>query len=282
MKQSQKQSSLDRIIGQLDKVESQFNALNDGMAHNERLATLGYLTSGIIHEINNLLTPVVAGIQLAISEPDDLQTQLRALERALQGAQSACSVADTILGFASPDDGIPAADIADCVQSALNCIARNLKNDGITLTQSIPAGSKAAISPQALQQILINLIINARNALKNTPGATLAISTQIAPESREFMITIKDNGPGISPKIMESMFEPFRSDHSMNGVAGPESHISGSTGESEGTGESGGTGGTGLGLSVCNHLVSAAEGEISVESDPDSGTTFTIRLPAAS
>lgn len=265
----------DAALRRLEDAERQLQQLTAELEHTARLATLGTMAAGIVHEINNLLTPVLAYAQLAKANPDDPQLIQKAIDKAAAGAAAACKIAQAILGFARAGDSSKSAEIDSILDAALSCIGRDLVRDGIELVRDIPAGASARIDSIALQQVFINLIINAREAMKAAKTTTrkLTVAAQPAPAGR-IRIRVVDTGPGIAPHVLPRIFEPFVS---TKGGGGGGAESLGRVGTAGGEL----AGGSGLGLTVCRHLIHKAGGSISVESPPNKGTTFTIVLPSS-
>ncbi len=223
-----------------------------------RLATLGTLAASIAHEINNILTPVLGYAQLAKSEPGDIDLQAKALDRAIVGVEAASAIAEAMLGFARPSEPQDEpARISDVVEAALACLARKPEKDGVRLHTDIDPSLAVQMKKVSLQQVFINLLLNAFTALSGRRGEVYVSAVAIEPTMTQ--ITIADTGPGIPPEIQRTLFEPFvttdRSDSPRRG--------------------------SGLGLAVCKQLVQAAGGTITVQTKLGQGTAFTLRLPTA-
>jgi signal transduction histidine kinase len=273
--------SLQDLLCRLDSAERQISELRDYLDHAQRLSTLGTLTTLVAHELNNLLTPTVAYCQMALSSPQDQHLAIKALRKAELAAAKATEVAQAILDFSRPnptqsgghDRGLQTAKVTTAIESALACLSRDLSKDGITLNLAVHPEDKVQIRPVALQQVFLNLILNARQAMIPR-GGTLSFHTEpltgsICPplkavaagclnilEERSdhrprVQIRVSDTGAGMPPEIMNRLFVPF-------------------------TRQS--TDGSGLGLVVCLKLIQDAGGAILVESEPNRGTTFTICL----
>ena len=222
-----------------------------------RLATLGTLAASIAHEINNILTPVLGYAQLAKSEPGDVDLQAKALDRAIAGVEAASAIAEAMLGFARPSQPDKPARISDVLEAALTCLARKPEKDGLRLHTDVDSSLMVRMRPVSLQQVFINLLLNAFTALSGKRGDVYVSALPI--DSTTTQITIADTGPGIPTEIECTLFEPFvttdRSDAPRRG--------------------------SGLGLAVCRQLVQAAGGMITVQTKLGQGTTFTLRLPTA-
>ncbi len=252
----------------LAAAEADLAMLRRELEHTQRLAVVGTIAAGAAHEINNVLTPALAYAQLARSSPDDTHALNRALERTIAGIEAASGILQGMLDFSSVADESACADINAAVQAALDCMGRDPGKDGIHLKRRIPPATAAAIQPLALQQVILNLILNARRALASHKARDRQIMIIAKPQGDGLiLITFTDNGPGIPPEVADSLFEPF-----VSCAPGPELDQSGS-GDCRG--------GTGLGLAVCRRAIEAAGGSIAAGSHSSGGAKFTINLPAA-
>jgi signal transduction histidine kinase len=249
----------------LGRVEDELASLRRELDHASRLATVGTLAAGVAHEVNNLLTPAMAYLQLAEERPHDDAIQQKAMRAARSGIAGAAKILQTLLGFASPGDSATGTrsdqqcSVLGALQSACDCLG-DLEHRGIQLHADLSDSHVAMIDPLALQQVLLNLLLNSRRALAGR-GGTISVSARR--DRSQLVLTFSDDGPGIPPQIRDHVFEPF--------VTAP---LDGGYEESPA--------GTGLGLAVCRRAVEQAGGSIAVESAPGRGATFTITLPAGS
>lgn len=247
----------EQLLRELEQLEAQLNQLRDGMTQSHRLATLGTMASIIAHEFNNILTPVISYCQLALGDGADEALRTKALHRALDGSQRAAQVCSSMLGFAGESDGPASANLARAIDDVFTCLARDPQRDGITLKVQVPGDLHAAITPVALQQVLLNLVLNARQAMRRR-GGTLTLTAE-AMDGRTVRIVVADTGPGIPPRILPDIFEPFVTQRDA---------------------DERGRKGTGLGLAVCRNIIAQAGGAIDVESS-SAGAVFSIELPRA-
>ena len=254
---SAENDALDRMA----QAEEALRSLQEQLDRTQRLATLGTLAAGIAHEINNILTPVLAYAQLARANPQDTELVTKALERTISGVQSASRITEAVLGFARDGEGEQRANVQKAIDAALACLGRDPTRDGIALRISVEQESAVRISPLALQQVLLNLILNALNVLQRQEGE-LRISVSCRRDGTT-EIVVADNGPGIPPEVVSTLFEPFVSVCRRPKKEGAFPSL----------------GGSGLGLAVCKRLIENAEGTIDVSSKPGQGATFTIILP---
>lgn len=310
--------SIDALTDRLVQAERELRDLSAGLAHADRLASLGTLAAMIAHEVNNLMTPVVAYAQLALSTPHDQELRNKALRRAEDHARKASEISEAILRFARPDGqpstaavgagttvggrsgggpgggqaavrrsvagigglGVEGGDedsaqVGAALDGALGCLARELAKDGIALTREI-GPNLVRMRPVALQQVLLNLILNARRAMLRT-GGSLTVRSRVAraedcstwnidAPNRGVLgyvfVEVLDTGEGIAAGRAEQMFGPF-----VRGGAG-------------GCVSSGG-GGVGLGLAVCKRLVEDVGGRVWMESSPGRGTAVRFVVPSA-
>ncbi|MFM9995351.1 MAG: sensor histidine kinase [Phycisphaerales bacterium] len=263
--------------GTVAALQAELRRLRHELARAQKLATLGTLAGGICHEVNNILTPVMSYAEMAIDAPGDAALTRKALERAYHGADRASRVASAILSFAAdrPRAASPgAAGVAAVVAETWACLAADPVRQGVQVVTSIEPGCSAVIDPVELQQVILNLVLNALKAMR-TSGGRLSIRGWSRPSqaedrstwnsgdaaSGEVVIEVEDTGCGIEPERQALVFEPFVGHRWTNA---PKD----------------GSAGTGLGLTVCKHIVESAGGSIAVRSQVSVGTCFTIVLPA--
>lgn len=257
---------LGSILHQFAELQARFDDLQAQLTQCHRLSTLGTLTSIIAHEYNNILTPIISYAQLALASPDDRGLLIKAAERALAGAERAAKLSASILGFAREDDGGAAASVRQVVEESIACLGRDLGKDGITLHVAVPEVT-AAISPLSLQQVLVNLILNARQAMiRPSHRGRRDLHIQGRSEGDRLHLIVRDTGPGLPPHLRENLFEPF------------VTHTPASDAQTKGTG---------LGLAICRDLIHRAGGSITLDeasppsSDQPRGATFHIEIPLA-
>ncbi|MHC4414238.1 MAG: sensor histidine kinase [Planctomycetota bacterium] len=251
-------------LPRVKQAEAALAALQRELDHTHQLATLGTLTAGIAHEINNILTPVLAYAQLARANPDDTALGAKALERTIAGVESASRITEAVLGFARSDEkAVEKTDVKAVIDASVACLGRDPARDGIELQVEVDNGSQVRIRPLALQQVLLNLMLNAMKALQGRRGE-LRITSKAGGDGRT-EITVADNGPGIPEEVTATLFEPFVSGPRCDGEASSRSR----------------PGGSGLGLAVCKRLIENAGGTIVVDSSPGCGATFKIQLPTS-
>jgi signal transduction histidine kinase len=252
-------------LERLHAMEAELVAVRRELEHTHRLATIGTITAGVAHEINNLLTPALAYAQRAASDPEDTALLQKAVEKSRAGIDAASRILEAVLGFSCAEEEPNSARPELALQAAIDCIGRDLSKDGITIERRIPTDLACRIRPLALQQVLLNLLLNACKALRPR-GGRIVVSAE-TPDNKTVRIAVADTGPGIPEEIISTLFEPFVTAPIANGRS------SGRRADQQG--------GSGLGLTVCRRTIEAAGGTIAVDSSPGEGATFRIDLPAA-
>lgn len=239
---------------QLSRLRRQVNSLQDQLAHAQKLATVGTMAAMVAHEFNNILTPIINYARMARKNPALVD---KALDRAAEGGTRATSICSALLGTVrdAPDTSEPAS-LKLLAQRTLEAMARAPEKDRIDLTIDVPE-DLTTDSPVEVQQILLNLLLNARTAVLQSPG-TRRIDISAYIEADGTVLKVADTGVGIPADQLEAIFEPFHS----NSPA--DSH---------------GQSGSGLGLAFCRRAVDQLGGNIAAASEPGCGATFTVRLP---
>lgn len=242
----------------LERIESEFLRMKELLRRSQRLASLGTAAAMLAHEYNNLFTPVVGYAQHALDKEDPDLMRL-ALGKVVKQSEIICRMSDRILGLAVERNQMPAScPVRTVVDDALGCLGRELPKDRITLVMNVDDDIKVRANAHQLEQILFNLITNARQAMLGSNGK-LTIEASRAGEER-VRICVRDSGPGIAPENIEQIFDPFFT--TKQGGRKLESS------------------GIGLGLYICRELIEDNGGSIDVESQPGEGATFIIELAA--
>ncbi|MFT3786359.1 MAG: ATP-binding protein [Tepidisphaeraceae bacterium] len=250
-------------------VQRQIASLQEQLTESQRLATVGTIAAVIAHEFNNLLTPIVSYCQLALQsieqEKDDSSLVQKALAKSLQHATRAGKICTSMLSLVRGEGEDQAVAVQELVEETLSVLARDPRKDGIALRVQVQPSLAVKGDPVQLEQVLLNLLINARQALladsaTGIRGKSITIKADRV-ESGEIRISVIDTGPGIAERNLARIFDPF-----FTTKTNPK------RGEHRGSG---------LGLHICKQIIERHQGRISVESAPGRGTTFAILLPAA-
>ena len=229
------------------------------------LVNLGLVSAMIAHEINNILTPLGNYAQLSLNNPDDIELAQKANLKTVKNSERATKILQAMLAMANGQrqEKIE-SPLKAMVDEIFVCLARDFGKDGIKVTIDIDDELTAWVDRICFQQVLMNLILNAREAFfaSAQPGqrprnGSLIISASSQPDS--VAIEVTDNAGGIGDENIESIFEPFFTTKNGSGALKKA--------------------GAGLGLPFCKRIVNAHGGTIDVTSQPGQGTTFTITLP---
>lgn len=232
-----------------DKLEVQLSQL-------QALANIGVNTAMIAHEINNLLTPLSNYADLALSHLDDMELVQKALKKTSLNSQKAAKVMQSILSVANGEtEEKQLINLAEMVDEIFSCLCRDFSKDNITVKIEIPKDLTVFAVPVTIQQVLMNLILNSRDAMLTNGGI---LTLKAADNGNSIEINIADTGNGISAVNMGKIFSPFFTTKK----------------EVEKT-----SGGSGLGLAFCKKAVEQHDGEISFKSEPGKATVFKIILP---
>ena len=233
------------------------NSLRFQIGRLQALANIGITTSMIAHEINNLLTPVANYAEIALKNPGENGLVEKALQKTVRNCRHASKVMESMLAVAgSEPQEKKNVRLTMLVDEIFSCLCRDFAKDGITVKIQIPEDLAVRAVPVQIQQVLMNLILNARNAMLPR-GGILTIKAQGCPDLVQ--IEVCDTGCGIEPADLENIFEPFFT--------------------ADTDGQSSQAGGSGLGLAFCKEVMDSHRGQISVESEPAKGSTFRVILP---
>ncbi|MDF3606480.1 cache domain-containing protein [Paracoccus sp. DMF-8] len=223
----------------------------------EKLATIGEVTAGVAHEINNPLAVIQGNVDVLRLILDEQGCETPA-ELALIDEQvhRIGALVSQLLQFARPEEFAGATVLNDPSQVAadLRPLIQHLLS-GIDYRTDLHSTGLIAMNVHELQQILVNLATNAIQAMPNGGTLILGCKDQTLGERPGIALTLRDNGEGMAPETVAQIFDPF---YTTRGRRGTE-----------------------LGLSICQTLVNRHEGQIRAESAPGQGSTFTIWLPAA-
>ncbi|HEX8325218.1 MAG TPA: ATP-binding protein [Tepidisphaeraceae bacterium] len=252
------------LTQQLRQAQEELSLLREQVMQTQRLATIGTIAAVIAHEFNNILTPVISYSQYALTsaESDKPDTELikKALAKSFQGATKAGRICSSMLGLARGESEHGDVRVQNLVDETLLVLARDPQKDGIALRVQVPPGLSVRGDPVQLEQVLLNLLINARQAMLGKAGS-ITIKAIDLPETNQVRLSVIDTGPGIAPQNLDKIFDPFFT--------------------TKGTARRGESRGTGLGLAICREIIDAHGGRIDVQSEPGKGTTFLLTLPKA-
>jgi signal transduction histidine kinase len=250
-------------VDEMAKRIAERTELQAALARGDRLASVGVMSAQVAHEINNPLTTVLGYAKLLLEDKPEGHPDRTALALIADEAERMKKIIGGLLEYArAPRASEPAlvasggtCEPAAVVRHVAALVAPQLRKARAALATEVTATAALAIEAHALQQVLVNLVQNAAQAM--TDGGAIAIRAAPGPGDVATVITVADDGPGIPAADRVRVFDPFF------------------TTKAPGTG-------TGLGLAVCRHLVTTAGGTIDVGDGPGGrGAEFRLVLPNA-
>lgn len=241
---------------QIQELERQLQQMEEQLFQAQRLSSVGALASSITHEFNNILTTVINYAKMGLRHPDD-NTRTKAFDRILNASQRASRITTGMLAYArNNSDRQEPADLKKLLDDVMVLVQKDLQMHRIGVDMDVAGSVWATVNASQIQQLLMNLIVNARQAMKEHGRLKLAVRDN--PDEGWAEISVGDTGCGISQDQLQHIFEAFYT-----------------TKKADARGQ----GGTGLGLSLCRKIIEAHHGRIRVESEVGRGTTFTLKLP---
>ena len=224
----------------------------------QKLSSIGMLTSSITHEFNNILMTVINYARMGLRK-DDNATREKAFQKILAAGQRASSITTGMLALARGDSGQrESTSSARLVSEVLVLCEKDLSKHHTEVHVALDDDPMVVVSASQIQQVLLNLIVNARQAMGER--GTLLLQTATNSEAGTAEILVRDTGPGIPADKLQNIFDRFYSTK---------------------TRDEDGRGGTGLGLALCKDIIEAHDGRIRVESAVGKGTAFTLVFPLA-
>ncbi len=239
--------------------EQQIELLKQQLAQAQKLTALGELASTTTHEFNNVLMSVINYAKMGLRHRDDA-TRNKCFEKILAAGTRAAKITNGVLGMArNRSTSVEPTDLAKLVDETLLLLERELRKYRIAVDKDIQPIPLAMVNGNQIQQVILNLLINARQAMAE--GGRILVRLAPDPASGMIDLVVRDSGSGIEPEKLRRIFDPFFTTKS-----GPDAS---------------GKGGTGLGLSACRDIIESHRGRVRVQSTVGKGTAFTIKLPAS-
>jgi signal transduction histidine kinase len=252
------------ITLELDKAQHQLNEIKEQLTESQRMAAIGTIAAVIAHEFNNILTPMISYSQYALASAEgatpDIQLIRKALSKSFQASTKAGKICNSMLSLARGESASGPVLVQTLVDEVLQVLARDPQKDGIALRVQVQPDLMVSGDQIQLEQVLLNLLINARQAMLGK-GGSLTVKAGVVHETGELRLQVIDTGPGIPEKLLPRIFQPFFT--------------------TKGTARRGEAKGTGLGLSICKDIIEHHHGRIEVQSEVGRGTVFSIYLPGA-
>jgi signal transduction histidine kinase len=243
-------------VDELERATSELRRAQDTVVRSERLASVGRLAAGLAHEIGNPISAILSFEELLLDSRLD-EEQREFVVRMKRETERVSRVLRDLLDFARAeakgDDATAIASVAEAVENVASLVRPQKSWDEVTLSLTVEDDLPAVpMHPERLEQVLLNLLMNASDAVPK-PGGQVSMIAERAGEG--VRIVVEDNGPGIPEAVRSRLFEPFVTTKEVGK-------------------------GTGLGLAVCRGLIEAASGTIEAERGK-AGARFVIQLPAA-
>ncbi|MDO8303508.1 MAG: HAMP domain-containing sensor histidine kinase [Sedimentisphaerales bacterium] len=227
------------------------------LAHLQALANIGTVASMIAHEMNNILTPLANYAQLALNNPTDAALTRKSLEKTILNSGRAAKILESIRTLANGEKlNKKNSRLTLMVEDIFICLCRDFLKDKIAVNIQVTEELTIWAVPVQMQQVLMNLVLNARDAMLPKGGR---LSIKASDMANEVQIEVADTGCGIESANIGRIFDPFFSTKTVNSANS--------------------LAGAGMGLAFCKHIVDAHNGTISVNSRVGEGTIFTITLP---
>ncbi|MGB8992250.1 MAG: HAMP domain-containing sensor histidine kinase [Desulfobaccales bacterium] len=244
-----------RVVEAFNRMVAELERRQDQLVQGKKMSSLGVLTAGIAHQLNNPLNNISTSCQIILEELDqaDLDFVRKMLTNVEQEVYRARDIVKGLLEFSRVREfSLKPIPLDDVVKRSIRLISSQVP-PGIDLVDQVPWDLILDLDAQRMQEVLLNLLMNAIQAIKETPGE-IRISATGDPARHEALITIEDTGVGIPKEELDRVFDPFYTTKEVGA-------------------------GTGLGLSIAYGIIEKHHGSIAVESKEGEGTRFIIRMP---
>lgn len=241
-----------------DSSQDELKKLRAQVAQLRNKAALGELLGTTTHEFNNILMTIMNYAKMGIRHPDQA-TRDKALDKILAASERAAKITHSVLGMAKNRSGdFAPVELGQLIEETMVLLGREMQQFRVQVEVQAEANlPKVRAIGNEIQQVLINLLTNARQAMEK--GGQIVLKLFHLPQENCVGVSIRDYGCGMPPEVLHKIFEPYFTTKS-----GPDAS---------------GKGGTGLGLSACKEVIEQHQGRIRVDSTVGKGTMFTLFLP---
>ncbi|MDO4575949.1 MAG: ATP-binding protein [Planctomycetia bacterium] len=253
--------SVDTLERELEKLRAENRALRDQVRSAATMIAMGELVSTTTHEFNNVLMTVINYAKMGLRHTDN-ETREKAFDKILNAGNRAAKITASVLGMArNRSTGKESTDLVQLTEDALLLLEREMNKYRVRVEKEFDTDvPEVFVNGNQIQEVLLNLLINARQAMKT--GGRLILKIKPDKDGKMVDLVVRDFGTGIPQEVLPHIFDTFFSTKN-----GPDDS---------------GKGGTGLGLSRCKDILEDHRGKILVNSTVGKGTAFTIKLPVAS
>jgi PAS domain S-box-containing protein len=229
--------------------------LEEQLAQARKMEAVGQLTGGVAHDFNNLLTVVLGNVDMMARKAEDEARRARRIDAIRQAAERGRDLTRQLLAFSRRQHLTPVTlDVASLIQEFAPLI-RQAVGEAVTVDLALADEPLCAhVDPTQLETALLNLAVNARDAMPDGGMISIRTSLEVGEDGEWVAISVRDTGLGMEPDIRERVFEPFFTTKEVGK-------------------------GSGLGLSQVYGFVSQSDGEVRLDSELGSGSTFCLRLP---
>lgn len=243
---------------QIEQLTAENQTLRQRVDQMQRMTALGELVSTTTHEFNNVLMTIMNYAKMGMRHRDDA-TRDKALDKILNASQRAAKITNSVLAMArNRSTTFEPTNLQKLIDETMILLEREMHKYRIAVEMDVQEVPDVPAIGNQLQQVLMNLLINARQAMGD--GGRLIVGLKQDVENQMVHLSVRDFGTGISEDKLRQIFQPYYSTKD-----GPDAS---------------GKGGTGLGLSTCKNIIEAHGGKIRVESAVGKGTCFTLMLPS--
>lgn len=243
------QHTHEALAAEVRRLSDELDAKNQQLARKNRLADLGQMAAHVAHEVRNSLVPMKLYLSLLRRRIDHDRGSTEVLDKVMAGFTALEATVGDLLHFSSQrDPRCERLSVRQLLAELLQSLEPQLAAQGIRTHLDCPIGLRATVDPEMIRRALLNLLLNALDALPG--GGDLVVTTCVTRAGIE--IEVADSGPGVPAPLAERLFEPFFTTKG---------------------------GGTGLGLAIVERIAAAHGGRATVANCPEGGAAFTLILP---
>ena len=247
-----------RLFRELERSLDELHRTQSKLVQTARLSAMGELAAAVAHQISNPLTTILGDSELLLRAMPEDSPDIEAIAAIHRSGQRAHEVVRRLLTMArqqTSDEGLGPIDVNETIRNTLMLVRGHIQQGGVQVRLSLEEDLPPVTAPHGqLEDVWLNLLLNARDAVTNAPAPEIGIASRRVPSEQVIEVTVWDTGVGIPAELLHEIFEPFFT--------------------TKPPGE-----GTGLGLHICRQVVDKCGGQVQVNSVEGEGTRFMIRLP---